>query len=168
MDTKGTLRNLKALYLEENRRRFPSLPEYARVTPRYSDKTANGLTACIIDFLRLSGHQAERISVTGRYIDNTQIVTDTIGRARRIGSGRWIKPSMQPGTADISAVINGRGVKIEIKIGSDRQSEAQKEYQKQVEQAGGLYVIARSFPEFITWYQSTFPECRDKSGSHEK
>ncbi|MBN1227790.1 MAG: hypothetical protein JXA79_12415 [Deltaproteobacteria bacterium] len=151
------IRALRDLHLQENKRRFPSLPDYARVIPAYSDKTANGLTKCIIDFLKLSGHQAERISVTGRYIDNSKVVTDVIGHQRRIGSGKWIAPSMQPGTADISAVIHGRAVKVEIKIGKDTQSAAQKQYQQQVEQAGGLYVIAESFEQFLNWYRIMFP-----------
>ena len=146
------LKELKALYLAENRKKYPSLPEAARVPPRYSDRDANSLTRCIIDFIRLSGGQAERIAVTGRYIDNTRIVTDVTGRQRRIGSGTWIKPSMQPGTADLSATINGRSVKIEIKIGRDRQSTAQKKYQEQIEQSGGIYLICKSFQDFHNWY----------------
>lgn len=51
---------------------------------------------------------------------------------------------------------NGKAVKIEIKIGRDRQSEAQKRYQEQIERAGGLYVIATSFEQFYGWYQETF------------
>ena len=59
---------------------------------------------------------------------------------------------MQVGSADISATIEGRSVKIEIKVGSDRQSEAQKRYQQQVENAGGTYFIATSFEQFEDWF----------------
>jgi hypothetical protein len=147
------LQQLKALALSEDRIKHPNLPEYARFIKPYSDKSANGLTRCIIDWLRLNGNQAERIAVTGRYIDNSRIVTDVIGRRRRIGSGQWIRPSMQPGTADLSATINGWSVKIEIKMPGDRQSKVQKEYQRQVEQAGGIYIIASSFEQFMDWYK---------------
>jgi hypothetical protein len=150
----NAISELKALYLVNNRLRFPSLPEAARVPPRYSDKDANSLTRCIVDYIRLTGGQAERIAVTGRYIDNSRIVTNVIGQSRRIGSGRWIKPSMQAGTADISATIAGRSVKVEIKVGRDKQSHKQKEFQKQVEQAGGIYLLIHSFDEFFSWYQS--------------
>jgi hypothetical protein len=143
---------LKELYLQENRQKFPSLPEYARTVPRYKDNDANGLTRCIIDFLKFKNHQAERVSVTGRYLANSRIFTDVTGRMRRIGSDRWIKSSMQPGTAVLSCIILGRAVKIEIKIGRDRQSEAQKCYQEQVECAGGIYLIIRTFVEFYQWY----------------
>ncbi len=148
------LQHLKELHLRENRNKYPSFPECARVAPAYNDRDANSLTKCIIDFLKLKGWQAERISVTGRYIDNTRIVTDVTGRQRRIGSGQWIKGSMQKGSADIAAVIKGKAVKIEVKIGRDRQSKAQKFYQQQVEAAGGLYFIASGFDQFFTWYQS--------------
>jgi hypothetical protein len=147
------IQELKELALAENRAKYPNLPDYARTIHKYSDRTANGLTRCIIDWLRLNGHQAERISVTGRYIDKSKVVSDCVGNKRVLGSGQWIKPTMQVGTADISAIIRGRSVKIEVKIGTDRQSEAQKEYQKQVETAGGVYMVAKSFDDFIVLYR---------------
>ena len=158
---------LKAMYLERNRERFPSLPDAARVAPRYSDKTANGLTKCIIDFLRLKGHQAERVAVTGRYIDQSKVVQDVAGFKRRIGSGKWIPGSMQPGTADVSATINGRSVKIEVKI-RDKQSQVQRDYQNQVEAAGGAYVISTSFDQFLSWYESFIPVVRVMQYNHER
>jgi len=147
------LKELKMIALDENRRRFPNLPESARYIKPYTDKTANGLTRAIIDFLRLSGSQSERINSTGRPIDNTKVITDVLGSKRRIGSMRWIPGTGQKGTADISATIKGRAVKIEIKM-KDRQSEDQKAYQLQVERAGGLYWLVRSFDEFITLYNT--------------
>lgn len=150
------IKNLKFLALEENKRRFPTLPDEVRYIKPYRDKKANDLTRCIIDFLWFKGHQAERIAVTGRYIDNSKIVRDCLGTRRKIGSGKWIASSMQKGSADLSATIKGRSVKIEIKIGQDRQSESQKQYQKQIESAGGLYYIARNFEEFYNWYTDIF------------
>ena len=46
-------------------------------------------------------------------------------------------------------------MKIEVKIGKDRQSEAQRQYQAAIEQAGGLYYIARDFTTFVAWYHET-------------
>lgn len=153
---------LREQALEDSRRRHPAIPEYARVTKRYSDKTANGLTTCIIDFLRFNGHQAERISVTGRYINGRKKVSDCIGRTYMIGSGKWIPGSMQKGSADISSVIAGRAVKWEVKM-KDKQSEAQKAYQETVERAGGLYFIVHSFEEFIKNY-NVLTQHVDRSG----
>ena len=54
------------------------------------------------------------------------------------------------------ATIDGRAVKIEVKIGSDRQSQAQRDYQKAIEQSGGIYFIASSFEQFLDWYNVKF------------
>lgn len=147
----GGLKHLKALSLANSRARYPHMPESVRSCRSYSDRTANGLQKCIIDFLTFSLHQAERISSAGRYIDSSKVITDCLGSKRRIGSGKWIPGSMQKGSADISATINGRSVKIEVKM-KDSQSESQKKYQEQVEKAGGLYWLVRSFDEFLNFY----------------
>ena len=142
---------LEALSYANDVARHPSCdPRY--IAPRkYCDRDANSLTKCVIDFIRLTGGMAERINCTGRYIDRTQVFTDVVGRTRCIGSGQWIPTSGMKGTADISAVIQGRAVKIEIKI-RDAQSEDQKRYQQRIEAAGGIYLIVRSFAEFMDWY----------------
>jgi hypothetical protein len=146
------LKELKELAIAHSREKHPTLPLSALSTRPYNDRTANALTCCVIDFLRFSGFQAERINCTGKMIDNTQIMTDVLGDRRSIGSVKWLPSSGQKGTADISATINGRAVKIEVKIGKDRQSENQKKYQTDVEKAGGLYWIVRSFEEFLNYY----------------
>ena len=128
-------------------------PDYV-VKTKFNDNTANSLTKSIIRWLQLNGWQAERISTTGRYIDNSKIVTDVLGNRKKIGSGKYIKGSGTNGSADISATIKGRSIKIEVKIGKDRQSEAQKEYQKNIEKAGGIYIIATDFDDFMMWYKA--------------
>jgi hypothetical protein len=142
---------LKELALAHSRTKHPTLPEHARTVHNYNPKTANGLSRCIIDFLNFSGHQAERTGNTGRYLDNSKVVTDTLGNKKRIGSGKWIPGSGTNGTADISATIYSKSIKIEIKI-KDSQSENQKKYQEQIERAGGRYWICRSFAEFLNYY----------------
>jgi len=145
------LKQLKTLALAHSRTKHPTLPEEARCTHIYNDRTANGLTKCIIDFLNFSGWQAERINCTGRPLDNRKVVTDVLGDMRHIGSVKWLPTSGQKGTADISATINGLSVKIEIKM-RDKQSVSQKKYQKSIESAGGIYLIIRSFEEFLNSY----------------
>ncbi len=127
-------------------------PDYVPKTT-FTDKTANGLTKCIVSWLNLNGWQAERISTTGRYIDNSKIVTDVLGNRKKIGSGKYIKGSGTNGSADISATIKGRSIKIEVKIGKDKQSDAQKKYQEMIEKAGGVYFIATDFDEFMMFYK---------------
>lgn len=147
---KNPLQPLLDLKLADTKRKYPNFPY--PVTPKYSDKTANGLTKCIIDWVTLNGFQAERIPSSGRYIDKREIVTNVIGQTKVIGSGEWVYGSGTKGTADISATIKGRSVKIEVKIGKDRQSSYQVAYQKQIEQAGGIYIIVKTFQDFYTWY----------------
>ena len=108
--------------------------------------SANALTLSVMRYIRNRGGQAERISVVGRPLTTFQ-------GGREIITG-WAKSHMTVGTADISATIKGRSVKIEVKVGSDAQSPAQRAYQREVEAAGGLYYIARDMDNFVQWYQS--------------
>jgi hypothetical protein len=154
----SAIQYLKQLQIETWEKEYPNIPAHFHPKPTFEDQTTNGLTRCIISFLKLSGNQAERISSEGRVIDARRTVTDIIGRQRTIGSIRRVFSTAQRGTADISATIAGRSVKVEVKNinTGDKQSPAQKEYEKQITAAGGLYVIARSFEQFYSWYVSTF------------
>lgn len=143
---------LRDMALAESREKHPTLPEAARWVKPYTDKTANGLTRCIIDFLRFEGWQAERINCTGRMLDGRKVVKDVTGFSRTIGSVKWLPTSGQRGTADISATIKGLSVKIEVKIGRDVMSDYQREYRDQVQRAGGKYWLVSSFDEFMSFY----------------
>ena len=143
---------LKELKLNHSISEHPNVPRYAIALPKYEDKTANGLTRCIIDYLQLSDHQAERINTMGRPIDNRKQVTDVLGRTKTIGSMTWGKSTATKGSADISATIQGRSVKIEVKIGKDRQSQDQKVYQSNIEKSGGQYWIVKNFDDFMKKY----------------
>lgn len=137
------VKDLERLAHDHFRTEHPNFPEYAIAPQSYRDDTANGLTRCVVDFIRYNGGQAERINTTGMPEQ----------RGRRIV---WRKSNTTKGSADISATIAERSVKIEIKIGADRQSEAQQRYQAAIERAGGLYVIAKDFTSFVEWYGATF------------
>jgi len=152
----SAVKQLKSLHLAAQRIKFPHMPEFARCTPSFSDETANGLTKCIIAWISLMGGQAERISTMGRPIEHRQIYSDVVGRTRVINNIEWIPGNGTLGSADISATIKGRSVKIEVKIGRDIQSQAQKNYQTAIERSGGIYYIARDFTSFIEWYNSNF------------
>ena len=148
------LKDLEKQTLELKRLRYPNNPFLVGDT--FEDKTANRLTKAVIAYIRLKGGQAERISTTGRLSDTTQTFTDVTGRRRIIGTIKWIPGTGTNGSADISATIKGRSIKIEVKIGTDRQSPAQKQYQKQVVSAFGIYYIARTFESFVSWYNLKF------------
>lgn len=150
-----SVKMLERLELEAYRRAHPTIPEAAVVPTKHRDDTANGLTRCIIRYLQLKGWQSERVNTIGRPVD-TRKTFDVAGCQRQVGTLRWGKSTSTPGSADISATIAGRSVKIEVKIGRDRQSAEQRAYAEAVERAGGLYVVARTFEEFVGWYGINF------------
>lgn len=141
---------LKDLYIRDNQVRFPSLPEGARVAPRYSDKTANGLTACIIDFIRLTGGRAYRINVQGQFDEKLR---------------KWRLSGMRRGIPDIIGCLQGgQFIGIEVKIAGDRQSEHQLQVQNELESVGGIYLIVKTFDDFYNWFQKQ----QDRPQSEEK
>ena len=136
---------LDALKLANDIERHPSFPEAYFVKKKWDDKTANGLTKAITSFIQYNGYQAERINTMGVARENKRTDGKVIGVT-------WTKGTTTAGSADISATIRGRSVKIEVKVGKDRQSDAQKRYQESIERAGGVYLIARDFDSFVEWF----------------
>jgi hypothetical protein len=142
---KENKQRLEALKLANDIERHPSFPEAYFVKKKWDDKTANGLTKAITSFIQFNGFQAERINTMGTARENKRTDGKVIGVT-------WTKGTSTAGSADISATIRGRSVKIEVKIGKDRQSDAQKRYQESIERAGGVYMIARDFDTFVEWF----------------
>ncbi len=134
---KGALSVLMELKLTELRRLYPNVPDYALPLTKYSDKTANELTRAITDYIRLNGGYCTRINTTGQF-----------------RAGKWVKGTTTKGTADLHAVIAGRHVSIEIKIGRDKLSPAQIKQARIIERAGGLYYVARNFSDFFSWFNA--------------
>ena len=113
----------------------------------YSDETTFGLEKLIINYAFLRGYHAEKVTSMGRQIlkDETPV---------------FVRNNNTTGQADLSLIIKGRAVKIEVKnkfTGDHYQSPAQKRYQKRVESAGGLYVIIRDFEQFKQWLDTYEP-----------
>jgi hypothetical protein len=142
---KQNKQRLEALKLANDIERHPSFPEAYFVKKKWDDKTANGLTKAITSFIQFNGYQAERINTMGVARENKRTDGKVIGVT-------WTKGTSTAGSADISATIRGRSVKIEVKVGKDRQSDAQKRYQESIERAGGVYMIARDFDTFVEWF----------------
>jgi hypothetical protein len=145
---------LRALEIEQLTTKYPSMrPELIPLTD-WKDTSANGLTKCIIFWINAMGGQAERISNQGQYREGKKIDVGTgeIAYKKQL-PGKWTPGQGTKGTADISATIRGRSVKIEVKYGRDVQSDAQKQYQEMIEKAGGVYIIAKSFDDFVMWYE---------------
>ena len=156
------LKKLKELEHLAKIAKYPGFPADYLGSTNYTPKTANGLTRCVIDWIKYNGGQAEKINNTGRYIDSSEIVTDVLGHKRKIGSGKYIPGTGTNGTADISSTIpvkiNGQNVglsvKWEIKINKDRQSDSQKDYEKAINSAGGYYFIVHTLDEFVKIYEN--------------
>lgn len=113
------------------------MPEYARIRTHFRDDTANALTAAIIAHLEYYGHFAARVNTTGVY------------DARR---GKYRTTNARKGMADISALIKGRAVQIEVKAGHDRPRVEQLQVQKEYEAAGGKYLFIHTFAEWVQEY----------------
>ena len=151
---KENKKRFEQLYLKNKLENYPSFIGRENCMPpaKTKESGANDLTRLVIDFIIFNDGQAERISSMGRYIDGTKQVTDCIGRKRTIGTGKYVKSTTTNGTADISATIKGRSVKIEIKWKKDSQSDDQKKYQQSIEKSGGIYIIIKTFDDFVDWF----------------
>lgn len=132
------LRQLSRITDEQRKARRPTVPDHAWGSRTiFRENTANELTRSIIAFIEIIGGQAERINSMGRQISNK-------------GRTKWVYGTGTNGTADISATWKGISIKIEVKATKgEKQSKYQKEYQRSIEQAGGIYIQARSFDGFL-------------------
>ena len=99
----------------------------------YDDRTANGLTAFILDWLEAHGHYGARINLGGIYLADK-------GYYRRSGS--------TDGVADTIACINGRFCQFEVKAGKDRPRPDQLRQQQLTRSAGGIYEFVHNAEEF--------------------
>jgi hypothetical protein len=136
-----TLKDLQRLALLRQHEKYPNVPIHALYVKPFKDTTANELTRSIEAFIRMSGHYADRINNTGIYDKRT---------------GRWRKGGTRKGIADIMAAKNimigdrkvAITVAIEVKIGKDRMSPDQERVKAEIEKAGGVYIIARTWDQF--------------------
>lgn len=155
------LEEYKRLWLANKMKKFAAFYQtcdnpldYLRI-PKH--KTANGLTQLIIKFLTFKGHYANRISTQGQArVEKHRVRTTFNGEGIMADRVTWTPGTTKRGTPDVSAIINGRAVWIEVKIGTDKMSAAQLAQQEHIVDAGGLYYIARTMEGFYNWYNSTF------------
>jgi len=152
------IKELERMVLEDDIRKHPLItPQYVARTS-FRDDSIKGLIHCILAFLKSSGHQAKQVSNISKRIDNRTTFEDVLGRKRTIGS---INRMPLPGNreqSDISATIFKSSVKIKVEIGLFMQCRAHRDYQRAMEMIGVKYVIATSFEQFKSWYDSNFKE----------
>lgn len=142
-----TLRDLSKLHFQHLREKHPTTPIHALPRKTFTDKTANGLQTAIKTFCDIQGLLCERRGNEGRYRPGRQVI-DVIGRTR-VMKGTWL-PGQNNGQGDLSVTVKGRIHWIEVKIGKDRQSDAQKDFENKVKRAGATYNIVKSWED---WYK---------------
>ena len=118
--------------LQKKKAKYPNNPYPVKDILR--DDTANELTKCVCKWLELNGYFSARINTTGTYSAKL---------------GKWIHSGSKRGMADITAVINGKHISIEIKTGNDKPRPEQLKVKQEVEAAGGVYIFVRSFDDFL-------------------
>ena len=111
----------------------------------YFDRKATELEECIIHYtLCFNGCFAEKICSMGRSISKD-------------GNFIFVPNNNTTGQADLSLTIVGKSIKVEVKCKWTRdryQNKAQKIYQRQIEKAGGIYLLVREFSEFKNWFDN--------------
>jgi len=129
----------------ENRYKGRNIPEAVKVKNKYRDDTANGLTKLIVDFIKMQGGFATRITSSGTY---------------RVDLQKFIPSTQRKGTPDISATYKGHSIWIEVKVGKDIMSEFQLKVKKEMERAGAVYIIARDFDGFLSDWELFITHCK--------
>jgi hypothetical protein len=121
----------QAWYYKGREHNFP--PEY-QIKLSFRDDRANDLTKLICAWLKMNGYFAARVNTTGTY--NAKL-------------GKFIRSGSTNGMADITSVINGKHVSIEVKVCRDRPRPDQIKVQEQIRSAGGVYIFVHSFDDFL-------------------
>jgi len=124
---------LERMHFDAKKALHPEVPYLVKST--FRDDTSNGLTKCITSWLKIHGHFAGRVNTTGTY--NAKL-------------GKYVHSGSRKGMADITAVVNGKHVSIEIKTGRDKMRAEQWKVKQEIEQAGGAYIVTNSFDDFLT------------------
>lgn len=140
---------LKQMKLESIKTKSPDFftlsGGYAMQVKPYSDTTANGLTRCIEDFTN---------NLPGGVGEATRINNTGVPRQMPDGSIRWSTSNTRKGLADVRGTYKGRSLNVEVKIGRDRQSPAQIKEMQRIRNAGGIYWVVKSFPDFLQLWQA--------------
>ena len=107
----------------------------------YDDRTANGLTKFILDWLAFYDCYGARINTGG-------IAIGAVGAGGR-EKIKYACSQSTKGVADVIACIRGRLVMLEVKAGKDRPRADQLEQQQLVRKAGGYYEFIHNADEFV-------------------
>jgi len=145
-----TVKQLENKYFIFEYAKKSHIPEYARVKEKFRDDTANGLTKCIIKYLTMQGAFVTRLNSTGIYRNNIQ---------------KFVPNTQRKGMPDVYALIDGKTLFIEVKIGKDRLSYHQIKVQNESEANGASYIIARNFTDFLNEYNAAKAANNQQNGN---
>ncbi len=131
--------------------RYPEAWKSGHYTPPIIPRinTANGLTLAIVNFINWEGWNATRISSAGRLVGDQVTVTES---GTRLRTQKYIPGPTRKGTADVTATIRGRSVKIEVKVGADKPRPEQLAEQARERAAGGIYEFIGTMDGFFNLY----------------
>lgn len=143
---------LQAWIIETNpTQRYPmSVQEYFYRNRSHREYLSKFIESVIVNVLRSKGADPQKAPDKGLYVDNSKTVTDVVGLQRKIGSGKFVhQKGVRPGRADVTCFFNGEFYNLEVKVGNDRQSAAQKAEQKRCLSNGERYEIIKNVDEFL-------------------
>lgn len=92
-------------------------------------------------------HNAILVELTKAFHPRGVFWRQNAGRVRT-DRGAWVVLG-PPGISDVVGLLEGRSVFVEVKTDAGKQRPAQAAFQRAVEKAGGLYIIARSPAEAV-------------------
>lgn len=127
-----SVKKLENDVLDQKKLKYPGQPYLCKKSLR--DDTANGLTECLSCWCTVNGAHFQRVNTQGQW-------DFKLGRYRRSGSTK--------GVTDTMIIYKGQVFNIEIKIGRDKQSKDQIKMQESINNAGGIYIIVKSYDGFL-------------------
>jgi len=131
------VKELERMADAEARQLHPTMPHLAPRT--FRDDNANGLTKCVVEYIRLSGGFASRINNQGTF---------------NLKLRKYIPGTSRKGLADVMATYQGKSLMIEVKTGRDKMSEHQERIRDEQTASGGLFFIAHNFTDFKQWFDT--------------
>lgn len=151
-----SLKTLKQMAVEYKKYQAPYKPEHLITTKNYSDKNEAELRKSMKDFFFFLGGISEKVRNQGVEVKTKKQQVHHFDGQRQVDGTKKVPSGQFPGTSDQHTIVHSVHPKMEIKIGRDYQSPEQKEYERRVIKAGGLYVIVKSFDDVLNWYINYF------------
>lgn len=128
----------------------PSIPASYIVGTKFKESNANDIEKAIEKFASIVGFLAERTKTQGRLMEAKY--KDTPQGRLTVSKQKFVTSTSRKGSSDMKLLIKGQPIYCEIKFGRDTQKVDQKKYQEDVERNGGVYIIVKTFEDFLIWY----------------